>query len=60
MVGDTEADMVAAKRSGVKAIGILSGIRDRAQLELFQPDLILNNLSEAVNFILRESTIQAA
>lgn len=60
MVGDTEADIVAAKRSGVKSIGILSGIRDRAQLEIFQPDLILNNLSEAVNFILRESAIEAA
>jgi phosphoglycolate phosphatase-like HAD superfamily hydrolase len=60
MVGDTEADIAAAKRSGVKVIGILSGIRDRNRLEQYQPDLILDRLSEAVNFILSESVCQAA
>lgn len=52
MVGDTEADIVAAKTHGVKVIGVLCGIRDRAQLEKYQPDLIANNLSEAVEIIL--------
>jgi phosphoglycolate phosphatase-like HAD superfamily hydrolase len=42
MVGDTEADI----------IGVLCGIRDRTQLEMHQPDLIANNLSEAVEIIL--------
>lgn len=55
MVGDTEADMVAAKTHGVKAIGVLSGIRDRPRLEMYEPQLILNNLAEAVDFILVES-----
>jgi phosphoglycolate phosphatase-like HAD superfamily hydrolase len=55
MVGDTEADMVAAKTHGVKAIGVLSGIRDRPRLEIYEPDLIVNNLAEAVDFILTES-----
>jgi len=30
----------------------LCGIRDRTQLEMHQPDLIANNLSEAVEIIL--------
>ena len=55
MVGDTEADMVAAKTHGVKAIGVLSGIRDRPRLEMYEPQLILNNLAEAIDFILVES-----
>lgn len=55
MVGDTEADIIAAKKHGVKVIAVLCGIRDRVQLERYEPDLILNNLSEAVDFILRQS-----
>lgn len=55
MVGDTEADIVAAKTHGVKVIGVLCGIRDRTQLEMYQPDLIANNLSEAVEIILVNS-----
>lgn len=55
MVGDTEADMVAANTHGVKAIGALSGIRDRPRLEMYEPDLIVNNLAEAVDFILSQS-----
>lgn len=51
MVGDTEADIVAAKTHGVKVIGVLCGIRDRQQLESQQPDLIANNLGEAVEII---------
>lgn len=51
MVGDTEADIVAAKTHNVKVIGVLSGIRDRASLERYQPDLIVDNLPEAVEAI---------
>jgi phosphoglycolate phosphatase-like HAD superfamily hydrolase len=55
MVGDTEADIVAAKTHGVKVIGVLCGIRDRSQLERQQPDLIANNLGEAVEMIFDRS-----
>lgn len=51
MVGDTEADIIAAKTNDVKVIAVLSGIRDRAQLEIHQPDLIVNHLAEAVEVI---------
>lgn len=49
MIGDTEADIVAAKTHDIKVIGVLSGIRDRLQLESYEPDLIVNNFSEAVD-----------
>jgi phosphoglycolate phosphatase-like HAD superfamily hydrolase len=52
MVGDTEADIIAAKTHGVKVIGILCGIRNQTQLEKHQPDLIMANLQEAVDFLL--------
>ncbi len=53
MVGDTEADIIAAKTHGVPVIGLLCGIRNRTQLEKYQPDLIMENLQEAVDFLCR-------
>jgi phosphoglycolate phosphatase-like HAD superfamily hydrolase len=52
MVGDTEADITAAKTHGIKVMGVESGIRDRTQLELYQPDLIVKDLRAAVDLIL--------
>jgi phosphoglycolate phosphatase-like HAD superfamily hydrolase len=52
MIGDTEADIVAAQTHGIKVIGVLSGIRDRDRLAQYQPDKIVANLAEAVEFIL--------
>jgi len=60
MVGDTEADTIAAKTHNVKVMGVLSGIRDRAQLELHQPDLIVKDLREAVEFIQSQSWQQVS
>jgi phosphoglycolate phosphatase-like HAD superfamily hydrolase len=57
MVGDTEADILSAKANGIPVIGVLSGIRDRTQLQHHEPDWIVNNLSEAVNLILSQSSI---
>jgi hypothetical protein len=35
-------------------IGVESGIRDRTQLQSYQPDLIVANLQAAVDFIFSE------
>lgn len=51
MVGDTEADIVAAKTNKIKVIGVLSGIRDRQQLLQYQPDYIVADFKEAITFI---------
>ena len=55
MVGDTEADIITAQTHGVKVIAVLCGIRDRQQLELYQPDLIAKDLSEAVDLVMHPS-----
>jgi phosphoglycolate phosphatase-like HAD superfamily hydrolase len=52
MVGDTEADIAAAKKHDIKVMAVESGIRDRTQLELYYPDLIVKDLSLAVDLIL--------
>jgi len=51
MVGDTEADIAAAKKHQIKVIGVLSGIRSREQLEKYEPDYIVENLAQAVDLI---------
>lgn len=51
MIGDTEADIIAAKTYNIKVISVLSGIRDRQRLEIYQPDSIVDNLAEAVKYI---------
>lgn len=55
MVGDTEADIITAKNHSVKVMAVLCGIRDQAQLELYKPDLIVKNLNEAVDLVMRPS-----
>lgn len=56
MVGDTEADILSAKASGIPVIGVLSGIRDRTQLQHHEPDWIVDNLEAAVEIILSQSS----
>ncbi|GAB1542466.1 hypothetical protein NUACC21_51400 [Scytonema sp. NUACC21] len=54
MVGDTEADIISAKKHGIKVIAVECGIRDRTQLELHQPDVIVSNFSSAVDLVLEQ------
>jgi phosphoglycolate phosphatase-like HAD superfamily hydrolase len=57
-IGDTEADIIAAKTHNIKVIGVLSGIRNRDRLERHQPDKIVANLADAVAFIFEQNTSQ--
>jgi phosphoglycolate phosphatase-like HAD superfamily hydrolase len=52
MIGDTEADIAAAKSQNIPFIGVLSGIRDQHTLEKYQPDVIVTDLQAAVALIL--------
>jgi len=56
MVGDTEADILSAKANGIPVIGVLSGIRDRTQLQQHEPDWIVEHLEAAVEVILSQSS----
>lgn len=55
MVGDTEADIAAARSQGIPVIAVLSGIRDRDRLTHYEPDYIVDNLVSAVDLMLKNS-----
>jgi len=52
MIGDTEADIIAAQSFDIPAIGVLSGIRNQSQLEKYQPQQIFADLITSVTAIL--------
>ncbi len=56
MVGDTEADIAAARSQNIPVIAVLSGIRDRDRLTHYTPDYIVDNLAAAVDLMIQQST----
>ncbi|MBV5260799.1 HAD family hydrolase [Synechococcus moorigangaii CMS01] len=52
MVGDTEADIVAAQNMNIPAIAVTCGIRDAAYLETYQPDYYCSDLLSVAHFLL--------
>ena len=52
MIGDTEADIIAAQTYNVPAIAVLSGIRNQTQLEKYKPNQIFPNLIASITMIL--------
>ncbi|TVQ59900.1 MAG: HAD family hydrolase [Spirulina sp. DLM2.Bin59] len=51
MIGDTEADIVAAQTHNIPVIGVLSGIRNRDRLANYYPDRIVPDLAAALEII---------
>jgi phosphoglycolate phosphatase-like HAD superfamily hydrolase len=47
-IGDGEADIASAKQLGIRSIAVTSGIRNRAWLEKYQPDVIVDTFAQAV------------
>lgn len=45
-VGDTGIDVMTGKSLGIKSVAVLSGFRNKAILETYKPDKIINNISE--------------
>jgi phosphoglycolate phosphatase-like HAD superfamily hydrolase len=45
-VGDTEADVLAARELGLPAIAVASGLRDRSYLERLGADLVLDGIAQ--------------
>jgi phosphoglycolate phosphatase-like HAD superfamily hydrolase len=52
MIGDTEADIIAAKSFAVPAIAVLSGIRNQTQLEKYKPQQIFPDLITSITAVL--------
>ncbi len=60
MVGDTEADIMAAKSHGIPAMAVLCGIRDRQRLAVHIPDAIVEDLPTAVDRLLLDFFLEAS
>ena len=52
MIGDTEADILAAQSYHIPVIAVLSGIRNQTQIEKYRPRTVLTNLTAAIDQIL--------
>jgi len=50
IVGDGDTDMEAGKRAGIVTCGVTYGLGDREKLLAAQPDFIIDNLSELLNY----------
>ncbi len=56
MIGDTEADILAAKAVGISAIALTCGIRSYNYLQQFEPDQISNNFLNTAYDLLADPT----
>ena len=52
-VGDTSTDMKTGKGADVWTIGVLWGFRDRAELEKYKADVIVEKPSEIVSQVIQ-------
>jgi phosphoglycolate phosphatase len=50
IVGDGDTDMEAGKRAGIVTCGVTYGLGNREQLLAAQPDFIIDNLGELLNY----------
>ena len=46
VVGDTENDILPAKELGIQSVAVLSGIRNKTQLEVMNPNYIIESVSK--------------
>ena len=51
-VGDTGTDMMTGKQAGAWTIGVLWGFRDRAELEKFEADVIIDKPADILSQVL--------
>ena len=51
MVGDTENDILPANKIGVKSIAVTTGIRNAEKLKTYNPSVIVNSLSDVIQYL---------
>lgn len=51
MIGDTEADVLAAKKLGLVAVAVTSGIRNEAFLRALDPDYVLSDITSLADVL---------
>ena len=50
MVGDSTHDLIAAKKAGVHAIGVLTGVAEKKELDPYA-DIILTSIEDIPNYL---------
>ncbi len=58
MVGDTEADLLAAQALSIPTVALTCGIRSRLYLKQFQPTHISNDLLSAAHYLLQTIKVE--
>lgn len=53
MVGDRKHDIIGAKKSGIKSIGVTYGYGTREELEMAGANFIIETVGELADFLLR-------
>lgn len=51
VVGDTESDIIAAKRAGAIAVGVTTGHEDREMLLRAKPAIVLNKVNDLLTYL---------
>lgn len=51
IIGDTETDILAGKKLGIKTVAVLNGMRNRKFLKKYKPDILINDFSKIKNII---------
>jgi phosphoglycolate phosphatase len=46
LIGDAPSDILAAKENGIRSISVATGISTRDELEMFQPDVLIDDLRQ--------------
>ena len=55
IVGDTEADILAGKRLGIKTVGVLSGIRNETKMKELKSDYTIEDITHLSELLFFES-----
>ncbi|MEX1997996.1 MAG: HAD-IA family hydrolase [Candidatus Andersenbacteria bacterium] len=56
MVGDTDADILAGKRAGIKTIGVTYGFFAAADLQAAAPDVVVDDIADIIAVVTKHLT----
>lgn len=60
MLGDTEADMIAAKGAGLSTVALTCGVRSKTYLQTLEPTEVCDELLSAARAVVKTVGLQAA
>jgi len=55
MIGDTEEDIIEAKKIGINSVAVLSGVRDKDRLISYSPNYLFDNILKFSKFLVKNN-----